>query len=226
MTRRLCVLQHADGEGLGSMHHWFADKGFEINTIRIDRGHPLPQLDSFDWLVLMGGPMGVYEEVQYPWLATEKQWLRQAIEADKKVLGVCLGAQLIASALDAAVYPNDSVEIGWHPIYRTDSSASWLPEQARLLSWHGDRFDLPENAKAFASSEVTPYQGFSYGNRIWALQFHIEAEAGTVETFLEAGGGDLPQGELVQNIEQLENTEHLAASAKIAAGLLDFMAAR
>lgn len=226
MTQRLCVLQHADGEGLGSMHQWFAEKGFTINIIRIDRGEPLPPIDSFDWLVLMGGPMGVYEEVQYPWLAAEKEWLRKAIEADKKVLGVCLGAQLIASALDAAVYPSDTVEIGWHPIYRTDSSASWLPEQACLLSWHGDRLELPENAKAFAANEVTPCQGFSYGDRVWALQFHIEAEAGTVDTFLEAGGGYLPQGEFVQSIEQLENTEHLAASAKTATGLLDFMAAR
>lgn len=224
MTQRLCVLQHADDEGLGSMHHWFTEHGFDINTVRIDRGEALPPHNSFDWLVVMGGPMGVYEEAQYPWLREEKAWLKQAIESEKKTLGVCLGAQLIASALDASVYPNDTFEVGWYPIIRTDPSASWLPQQTTLLSWHGDCFDLPRGAKAFATSELTPCQGFRYGNRTWALQFHVEADASTVHAFLEAGGGELPQGEGVQSIEQLENPLHLTNSANIAADLLNFMA--
>lgn len=224
MAQRLCVLQHADDEGLGSMHRWFSEHNFQITTIRIDKGEPLPPHQSYDWLVLMGGPMGVYEEAQYPWLAQEKEWLRQAIEAEKRILGICLGAQLIASALDSQVYPHETLEIGWHPIFRTDPSASWLPEKAQLLSWHGDCFDLPQGAKAFASSEITPCQGFSYSRRVWALQFHVEADESTVDAFLEAGGGDLPRGEYVQSLEQLKKAEHLATSAKIAEDLLNYIA--
>jgi GMP synthase-like glutamine amidotransferase len=207
MAQRLCVLQHADGEGLGSMHGWFVEHGFQINVIRMDQGGALPPLTSFDWLVLMGGPMGVYEELQYPWLITEKKWLREAIDAEKKILGICLGSQLIASALNAPVYPNETSEIGWFPINRTDSTVTWLPQQAYLFSWHGDCFDLPSGAKAFASSEATPCQGFRYGNRVWALQFHVETEADTAEIFYE-----------------LKKTDYLAASAKITNDLLNFLA--
>lgn len=226
MAQRLCVLQHADNEGIGSMQRWFAERKFDINVVRVDQGAPLPPHDSFDWLAVMGGPMSAYEEAQYPWLSHEKKWLRQAVFSDKRVLGICLGSQLIASALDADVYPNDTFEIGWYPITRIDPSITWLPPKARLLSWHGDRFDLPSGAKPFASSEVTPNQGFSYGNRVWALQFHVEAEPDTIDAFIEANGGELPRGEWVQSLEQLKNSEHFASSEKIARDLLDFMAAR
>jgi GMP synthase-like glutamine amidotransferase len=224
MAQRLCVLQHADGEGLGSMRRWFAERDFEINIVRIDRGAALPAINSFDWLILMGGPMGVYEELQYPWLATEKIWLKEAIDAEKKILGICLGAQLIASAMGAPVYPNESSEIGWFPITRTDASVSWLPQQSHLFSWHGDCFEVPAGAKPFASSEATPCQGFRYGNRVWALQFHVETEAETASVFYEAAGGDLPYGEFVQDIAELETSEYLAESAKVATDLLNYLA--
>lgn len=225
MKQRLCVLQHADGIGLGCMEQWFKEHEFDINTVRVDRGEPLPPLNSFDWLAIMGGPMGVYEEAQYPWLKTEKQWLRTAIDTDKKILGVCMGGQLIASALGAEVYPAESAEIGWFPINRTDASASWLPPQSCLLSWHGDQFKLPSGGKPFASSEATPNQGFRYGDNIWALQFHVEAQTGTTDIFLEATGGELPAGEYVQSKDQLDRPDCVATSAKVANKLLNFMAA-
>lgn len=225
MKQRLCVLQHADDIGLGCLEHWFRESEFQIQTLRIDRGEPLPSLDSFDWLAIMGGPMSVYEEMQYPWLVGEKQWLRRVIDSDKKILGVCMGGQLIASALGADVCPADTVEIGWFPITRTDAAASWLPAQSCLLSWHGDQFDLPTGAKPFAQSEATPNQGFSFGNNIWALQFHVEAQAGTTDIFLEATGGELPPGEYVQPEAQLDRPDCIAASAKVANNLLNFMAA-
>jgi GMP synthase-like glutamine amidotransferase len=224
MTQRICALIHANGEGLGSMESWFTEQSYPLNTIRIDLGEPLPPLDSFDWLVVMGGPMGVYEQTQYPWLTEEINFLRQAIGSNKKILGICLGGQLIASALGAKVYPNSQQEIGWHPIIRTCSSASWLPDEARLLSWHGDRFDLPEGANAFAASAITPVQGFSYGERVWALQFHVEAEEGTVGAFFTTGGGDLPTGDFVQSLELLISNEHLAVNRTIAHNLLRYIA--
>lgn len=226
MKQRLCVLQHTDGIGLGCMEQWFRERQFDMRTVRVDRGEKLPSLDSFDWLAVMGGPMGVYEEAQYPWLKAEKEWLRTAIDASKKILGVCMGSQLIASALGADVYPADTAEIGWFPIIRTDAHASWLPPQSCLLSWHGDRFELPAGAKPFASSEATPNQGFSYGDNIWALQFHVEAQAGTTDVFLEASGGELPDGEYVQREDQLDRPDCVATSAKVASSLLNFMATR
>lgn len=220
---RLVVLQHARGEGLGSMLAWFRQKQFTILTCHVHLGEPLPACDEFDWLVVMGGPQSVYEEQTYPWLVPEKQLIREAIAAGKKVLGVCLGGQLIASALGAAVYANSQSEIGWFPIRKTDPVAGWLPDEQMLLSWHNDTFDVPVEGTAFASSDVTACQGFCVGPKVWALQFHVEAEPRTAGVFLAAGDGTLPVGPKVQSFAELAAPTHLPASAQTAAALLEVM---
>lgn len=224
MTKRLCVLQHAEGEGLGSLQSWFTEQIYAIERVYLHRGDQLPEPADYDWVVVMGGPMSVYEETEYPWLIAEKAWLREIIEQPAtKLLGICLGAQLMASALGAKVELNSNLEIGWHPITRTHSSASWMPAKERFLSWHGDRFDLPAGATGFAKSEVTPNQGFFLSPNKWALQFHIEAEPGTTKAFLQAGGGHLPQGPWVQNLSAINSLNHLSQSAATARALLSFI---
>lgn len=219
------ILQHAEGEWIGSMNDWFTDPSrendFVLKTIRLDHAEKLPELHSFDWLLIMGGPMSVNDEAGYPWLIEEKQFINQAIKAGKTIIGICLGGQLIAAASGAEVYPNNTAEIGWFPVMRTDIDVTWLPEMAKLLSWHGDCFRVPAGAIPFATSAITPCQGFSLGKRIWALQFHLEAQPGTVNAFLAFENDGLPDGEYVQNETQLRINEFLPQSRVIMHRLLD-----
>jgi len=153
---------------------------------------------------------------------TEKQLIRDAISADKKVLGICLGGQLIASALGADVYPNDQQEIGWHEVTKTDPIATWCPDNFKPLSWHGDRFDLPVGATGFAQSQITPNQGFCLKKTVWALQFHLEAINDSVPDFY-AVTGELSKGKYVQRYDQMVNDNYVASSKHIMHALLDVM---
>jgi GMP synthase (glutamine-hydrolysing) len=217
---RVMILQHEPKEWIGSMASWFKAKNYVLTTRLLYRHEALPSVDEFDWLVVMGGAMSVYEEDKYAWLAPEKQLIRQTIEAGKKVLGICLGGQLIANALGAKVYPGEQQEIGWFPVIRTDDIASWCPDEFTPLSWHGDRFDLPEGATAFAQSAVTPYQGFTLSNKVWALQFHLEATTESVHDFYEVGGG-LDEGEYIQSYQHMFEHDQSVASQPVMHALLN-----
>lgn len=220
---RVHVLQHADGEGLGSLAEWFLLQDASISTLRVDLNPDFPHIDEFDWLVILGGPMGAYDEDLYSWLKTEKEFIRQAIEANKRVLGICLGGQLIASAMGAKVYTNKQKEIGWFPIQKTNNIAPWLDSEQHFLCWHGDYFDLPESAISFATSDITEHQGFYLGPRVWALQFHIEAIQGTAKIFHQVSGGSLPEGKYIQDLALLFSNKYLSTSKKTAFKLLDYM---
>lgn len=221
---KVLILQHEEGEWIGSMQHWFADKEYSLSTVRLDHEELLPGQDTFDWLIVMGGPMSVYDEAGYPWLIAEKQFIREAIDQNKTVLGICLGGQLIANALGAEVRANTQQEIGWFNVYKTDPQMHWLPEEFKPLSWHGDRFDLPENAIALAASKITPYQGFSFNQHVVALQFHLEAQPGTAQAFLSLEHGGLPEGPTVQTEQELLDSSYLEQSQKVMFSLLDYLA--
>lgn len=170
-------LQHVPFEGLGSIESWLKARDHEISSTRLYASERLPELDGFDLLILMGGPMSVNDETDYPWLVDEKRFVRAAIEAGKLVLGICLGAQLIASSLGARVYPNQFKEIGWFPIRGVPSSETGLfdfPSSLEVFHWHGETFDLPPGATRIASSEVCENQAFQLGESVIGLQFHLE----------------------------------------------------
>lgn len=176
---RVHHLRHVEFEGLGSIESWLTAHGHSLTTTCEFRNEPLPKVDDFDVLIVMGGPMGVNDEASIPWIATEKQLIREAIAAGKKVLGVCLGAQLIASALGARVYRNAEREIGWHEIRRTPEAAahplgSALPDRYAVFHWHGDTFDLPAGAVRLAESVGCRHQAFAIGSNVLAFQFHME----------------------------------------------------
>jgi len=218
------ILQHAEGEWIGSMKHWFGDKPFVLTTVRLDHGDALPDINYIDWLVIMGGPMSAYDEQTYPWLIHEKILIRQVVSQGKPVLGICLGAQLIASAMGATVKPNVQPEIGWFEVVRTNDDANWLPSIFTPLSWHGDIFDVPEHAVALAKSEITPCQGFALGRHVIGLQFHLEAQKGTAAEFLALDTGVLPSGRFVQSAHTIINTDqHIDHSQRVMFSLLDHL---
>ena len=162
-----------------------------MTRVELDEGDPLPDWREFPAIVVMGGPMGAYQEADHPWLVDEKRLLREAVEGDVPVWGVCLGAQLLASALGARVYPGAEPEVGLLPVELTAAAAEDpvfgdAPRSFPTLQWHGDTFDLPDGATLLASSPAYPHQAFRVG-RSYALQFHIE-----VPLELAREWGDVP----------------------------------
>lgn len=179
-SMRVHYVQHVPFEGLGSMANYFGADGFELSASQLYAGDSMPHPDQFDLLIVMGGPMGVSDVAQYPWLVEEKRGIANAIECGKRVLGICLGAQLIAEVAGARIYPNVCREIGWFPIQHSSvalatSVGHVLPEELTVFHWHGDTFDLPAGATQLASSEACENQGFIMDNRVLALQFHLES---------------------------------------------------
>jgi GMP synthase-like glutamine amidotransferase len=174
----LLVLQHIACEPPAAFEDELRSRGLDVARVELDEGEPLPDWREFPAIVVMGGPMGAYDEAEHPWLAGEKRLLREAVEADVPVWGVCLGAQLLASALGARVYRGDRPEVGLLPVHLTPESADDpvfgdAPGSFPTLQWHGDSFDLPDGATLLASSPAYPHQAFRVG-RSYGLQFHIE----------------------------------------------------
>ncbi len=168
------VFQHAPFEDLGSIRCWLDQRGAEISYTRWFAGDPVPALDEFDMLIAMGGPMSVNDERDLPWLKDEKAAVREAIARDIAVLGVCLGAQLIASALGARVYRNAVKEIGWFPIQAVSGSLFQFPSECTVFHWHGETFDLPLGATLLARSEACKHQAFQLKRNVIGLQFLLE----------------------------------------------------
>jgi GMP synthase-like glutamine amidotransferase len=177
---RAHCLQHVPFEGLGSIGPWLETAGCEVTFTRFFENAGLPELGQVDFLVVMGGPMSVDDELEFPWLSREKAFVRSAVEAEKPVLGVCLGAQLIASAMGARVYPNPCKEIGWFPVRQALPPADRpfrlfrFPAEAVVFHWHGETFDLPDGAVLLAESAGCRNQAFQLGPSAIGLQFHLE----------------------------------------------------
>jgi len=174
---RAHFLQHVEFEGLGSIEPWLKAAGYEITNTKLFESAEFPDLKNIDLLVVMGGPMSVNDEDKFPWLVAEKQVIREVIHSGKPVLGICLGAQLIASAMGAPVYRNSVKEIGWFPIYGISSNHSSIfrfPPSVKVFHWHGETFDLPSGAFRLAKSDGCENQAFQFGKSVIGLQFHLE----------------------------------------------------
>lgn len=191
---RAHYLQHVPFEGLGFMQPWLEAAGCEISCTRPYESADFPALDAFDLLIIMGGPMSVNDEAALPWLAPEKAFVKSAIQAGKRVLGVCLGAQMIASAMGARVYPNRVKEIGWLPVKATNAVEDGLfrfPRSVDVFHWHGETFDLPPGAVRLAYSEACPNQAFQLGRSVIGLQFHLETTPECARLLVENCRADL-----------------------------------
>jgi len=180
--------QHVPFEGLGSMEAWLCEAGYDIGVTRWYAGERAPAPGEIDLLIVMGGPMSVNDEAGYPWLAAEKDFIRCWVEADRPLLGVCLGAQLIASALGARVYPNAVKEIGWFPVTAVMPLAEHafrFPREQTVFHWHGETFDLPPGAIHLARSAGCEHQAFKIGRHVIGLQFHLETTVETAAALIE-----------------------------------------
>jgi GMP synthase-like glutamine amidotransferase len=222
---RAHYLQHVPFEGLGSIAPWLAAAGYQTTCTRWFHEAALPEPDAIDLVIVLGGPMSVNDEATLPWLATEKAWLRRCLAADKAVLGICLGAQLIASALGARVYPNATREIGWFPVYgepTTPPARFRFPTEFEAFHWHGETFDLPPGAVRLARSAACANQAFQWGERVVGLQFHLETTPETVRALVAHCPEDLRPGPWVQPAEQLLATppERYAAINRLMGELL------
>ena len=196
-----CILQHVPYEGPASMVPWLKAAGYQIAPVHLYMGDPLPAMDAVSFLAVMGGPMSVNDEDQHPWLRREKTFIRRAIEAGKPVLGVCLGAQLIASVLGARVYPNPVKEIGWFPVEgipQKDTRLFSFSKSTEVLHWHGETFDLPDGAVHLARSTHCENQAFQYGPRVMGLQFHLEMTPTSLAALAGHCADELKPGRTVQ----------------------------
>lgn len=184
---RIRGIEHVEHETPGSIAEWAAERGHGTGRTRLWAGDPLPDLDSFDWLVVMGGPMSVKDEAEYPWLVREKWLVVQAIAARRLVLGVCLGAQIVAEVLGADVTECPTAEIGWYPVRLTpavdESHVTWvLPERFVPLHWHGETFSLPAHAVRVTESERCRDQAFEGARSLaYLLLDRMAARADTDE---------------------------------------------
>jgi GMP synthase-like glutamine amidotransferase len=176
-SMRVHVFQHVSFEGLGSMGPWLESRGARVTHTRFFEDPTLPPVGDLDWLIVMGGPMSANDDERLPWLVSERALIAEAVGRGKTVLGVCLGAQLIAKALGARVFPNAEPEIGWFRVERGagDPAADEpldLPIEA--FHWHGETFDLPRGATHVAMSAACSHQAFAVGRTVLGLQFHLE----------------------------------------------------
>jgi GMP synthase-like glutamine amidotransferase len=195
------VLQHVPFEGLASMEHWLLARGAQLSRTRFFQPDPqLPSPEGWDLIIVMGGPMSVNDEAALPWLVAEKAFLRQAIAAGLPVLGVCLGAQLIANAQGAAVHAAPQREIGWFEIEGLPVPAGVFafPPQLAVFHWHGETFDLPTGAIRLARSAACENQAFQLGRRVIGLQFHLEITPAAAAVMISHGRAELTPDPYVQ----------------------------
>ena len=187
------IVKNVSGEGPGTIEDHLCKERIPYSVIDLKTGDPAPQLDAFTHLVILGGPMAVYEMHLFPHLVIEAELIRAAIDANKHIMGVCLGAQMLAHALGVRVYPGSGKEIGWYEVTLSGDgmgdplmSMLALPDRnvAQVFQLHGDTFDLPEGSVRLASSDLYANQAFRYGDRAYGLQFHIEVTPAIVRDWL------------------------------------------
>lgn len=187
---KLLVFQHVAHEILGTLDPLLRRSGFRIRYVNFDRDpQQRPTLDGYDGLVVLGGPMSVYDVENYPHLAIEVEAIREALDRDLPILGVCLGAQLLSVALGGEVVPNPTPEIGWYPIQPTrggsdDPLIREFSTCEQIFQWHGDTFSIPEGAVHLAESSDCAHQAFRYGDCAYGFQFHLEVDEAMIYRWL------------------------------------------
>jgi len=186
----ILIIKHVDIEGPGLIENCLDQENIPYQILELKPGIHLPKLDDFTHIIILGGPMNVYEEDRYPFLKDEDLFIKEAIQRGKRILGICLGAQLIAKALGAKVSKAPVKEIGWYDVSLTrigsrDPLFSNLPKRFPVFQWHEDTFEIPKAGKLVATSSPVPYQAFRYGDNAYGLQFHLEVTEEMIQEWVE-----------------------------------------
>jgi GMP synthase-like glutamine amidotransferase len=224
---RFHCLQHVHFETPGNIEAWIKQKGHSISFTHFFSDAHMPSLNDFDALTIMGGPMSVHDENDFPWLKKEKEFIARAIKANKKILGICLGGQLIASVLGAKVYNNKEKEIGFMPVHFTENAYQnklfqGFKAEEMVLHWHGETFALPEGAILLASTEACTNQAFAIGKNIIGLQFHLEVTHEIVKNMVTHAGHELVPAVFIHSGEKiLKELGYLERNKTILFNLLD-----
>jgi len=210
---RILVIQHSAADSLAAAENVITTLGHEIITIRVDRQQPIPKSVDCNAMIMLGGPYPLTMENRPDWIADEQSLVRKYAEGGQRILGICLGAQILASALGATVRRNHQPELGWHDVRRVMGQSTVvdesLPKQMTVFHWHRDTFEIPNDAEHLYESEGCCHQAFSLDDRIFGFQFHLEADIRTIRTFLTvskyrklAGRGIQPESEIMSGIDQ------------------------
>lgn len=198
-------IQHVEFEGLGFLGPWLEENGHSVSCTRLWAGDDFSSIGNVDGLIVMGGPMGIYDDGQFPWLASEKVFIKNVIDQNKPVLGICLGAQLIADVLGSRVWKNKQKEIGFFPIIGNPGHKVSKPwENKMVFHWHGDTFDVPEGAEWLASSEATKNQAFLYKNNVLALQFHLETTEESLLSLYKNASSEIEDAPFIQSLGKMK----------------------
>ncbi|MEM8598723.1 MAG: type 1 glutamine amidotransferase, partial [Bacteroidota bacterium] len=213
---RLYVLQHVPFEGPAYVATWAQSRGHTLSTAHLYNGVSLPSPGAFDGLVVMGGPMNIYEEDRYPWLANEKAFIRGTIDDGKPVVGVCLGAQLIADVLGSRVVPVGQKEIGWFPLSLTPEGRAHpmfaqAPASFPVFHWHGETFALPAGAVHLARTPLCETQVYLWGDRVLGLQCHFEMTPESIGTIMAGCGDELAKAQGQRWVQRAETIHALGA---------------
>lgn len=216
---RIHYLQHVPFEMPAYIAKWAHSKGHTFTGTHLYNYEALPPVEQIDWLIIMGGPMNIYQETEYPWLAVEKQFIRAAIDAGKIVLGICLGAQLIADVLGGKVTKNPEAEIGWLPV-TLNEAACRLPlfknfsVETLVFQWHNDTFStLGSGTECIAGSEACTHQAFIYQECVIGFQFHLESTAESILALLHHCKDEIKPGRYVQTAEKIQSGLRFVATA-------------
>ena len=201
-------LQHVPFEDTGCIEQFLRDRDHKVTATRFFLAETLPAPNAIDGLIILGGPMSINDVEDHPWLAAEKTFIGDVIDAGKWVLGICLGAQMIADVLGARVYKAGHKEIGWFDIYRSEEAAQVgsndiLPQSIKTFHWHGDTFDLPAGAILLATSKACQNQGFIFNKRVVGLQFHLEVTTQAIEAMISNGSAELQNAPYIQTADEI-----------------------
>jgi GMP synthase (glutamine-hydrolysing) len=184
------IVKHVEIEGPGLIEYCLKQEKIPCKILNLKKGIRFPKLDGFTHIAILGGPMNVYEERRYPFLRDEDLFIKEAIRRGKSILGICLGAQLIAKSLGAKVFKAPVKEIGWYDVSLTkvgsrDSLFSGLPKTFPVFQWHGDTFEVPKSGKLIVTSDFIPHQAFRYGEKVYGVQFHLEVTEEMINEWLK-----------------------------------------
>ncbi|MBX3042274.1 MAG: type 1 glutamine amidotransferase [Candidatus Kapabacteria bacterium] len=215
MKLNIHYYQHVNYEGLAHIQKWCDTRGYNLTRTNFKSEEPIPNPDLYDVLIVLGGPMSVHDESKYPWLIKEKKSIDRALNDGRKVIGICLGAQLLAEVLGSEVKQSKEKEVGWLNIkmsdeYKNHQHFDTFPKEFQTFHWHGEEFTLPHNSIRIASSDTCENQIFLYGDIAAGFQCHPEQTEYSISRMLDRAGDYLKPGKYVQTREEIIREIHHA----------------